>query len=246
MRQWLGSFFFVVALGSWVAGQDAGTLLSKTLKAYQSLSGLRVRSIIVAEQSIGGMSRKQTIKHEAVYQRPNLLRVRWEEGSQGGFMVVSDGKHLHTQVDLLKQVKKEAAGKTLQAIVRSGNRQGALVVDELSCFLGEDWKPKVSAAKVAGKEKVNQRLLTKIELTLKDGSSQTLWVDDAGFIWQNQRRVKQSHPGGGTMTIVVTETYQEVVANPKLPKNFFAFKLPKGYREVKEFEVPKAPAPAPK
>ncbi len=243
MRNWLAGVLFVVALASWSAAQDANALLAKTLKAYQSLSGLRVKSTIVAEQRMGEAAMQQTIRHEAVYQRPNFLRVRWEEETQGGLMVVSDGKNLFTQVDALKQVKKEPAPKTLQAIVRSGNQRSP-VVDDLSCFLGEDWKEKADSAKVVGKETLNKRPVTKVQLTLKGGGTQTLWIDTNGFIWKTQRRVERKHPGGGVVTLTITETYQEVTGNPKLPKNFFTFQLPKGFREVKEFEVPKAP-PAP-
>lgn len=242
MRQVLGSFLLVTAFAAGAFAQSADALLTQTLKAYQSLSGLRVRSTIMAEQRMGEMSLKRTIKHEAVYQRPNFLRVRWEEEEQGGIAIFSDGKNLFTQIDALKQVKKEPAPKTLREIVRTLDRRSP-VVDELSCFLGESWTEKVSAAKVVGKETVQKRPLTKLQLTLKDGSTQFLWLDGKGFIWQSQRRLEQKHPGGGTVAVTITETFHEVTANPKLPANFFAFQLPKGYREVKEFEMPKRPAP---
>ncbi|MCX7642957.1 MAG: DUF2092 domain-containing protein, partial [Armatimonadetes bacterium] len=147
MRKLLVTFLFLACLAALSATQTADDLLSKTFKAYQSLSGLRVRSTIVAEQKVGETSVKRTIKHEAVYQRPNLLRVRWtEDDGQGSVAIVSDGKNLFTQIDALKQVRKEAAPKTLREIVRSGGRASS-VVDDLSCFIGESWKEKGTAAK---------------------------------------------------------------------------------------------------
>lgn len=240
MRDVLLTFSFLACTASILLAQSADALLSQTFKAYQSLSGLSVRSTIVVEQKIGKMAMKQTIEHEATYQRPNLLRVRWteiEEGGQGGITVVSDGKNLFTQIDALKQVKKEAAPKTLKEIVRSKN-QSSMVVDDISCFIGENWKDKVTAAKVVGKENLNKRDTTKVHLSLKDGSTQTLWVDKTGLIWRSVRQVQQKHPSGQVLTITVTENYQEIKTNPKLPKNFFAHKLPKGFKQVDEFQVP--------
>jgi len=240
MERFLVAFLFLSLCVSSAFAQNPEALLSKTFKAYQSLSGLRVRSTIVAEQKVGDASMKRTISHEATYQRPNLLRVKWvEESEQGGMTVVSDGKNLFTQIDALKQVKKEAAPKTLKEIVRSSDRQ-SLVVDGLSCFIGEGWKDKVTAAKVVGKETLNKRSTKKIQLTLKDGSIQILWVDEKGFIWRSQRRLEQDHPGG-RLTLTITETFSEVTANPKLPKDFFAYKVPTGFKQVSEFQVPQMP-----
>ncbi len=238
MRKLAVTFLFLACPVAFAVAQTADALLSKTFKAYQSLSGLRVRSTIVAEQKLGEAAMKRTIKHEAVYQRPNLLFVRWvEEGNQGNITVVSDGKNLFTQVDALKQVKKEPAPKTLKEIVRSGGRTSP-IVDDLSCFIGEGWKDKVTAAKVVGKETLNKRATTKIQLNLKGGGTQTLWVDDKGFIWQSQRRIEQAHPSGGKVVVTVTETFQEVAPNPKLPGNFFAYKVPSGFKQVTEFQAP--------
>jgi outer membrane lipoprotein-sorting protein len=240
MGKFLAAFSLLALSISLALAQSPEALLSKTFKAYQSLSGLRVRSTIVAEQKLGEASMKRTISHEATYQRPNLLRVKWiEENGQGGITVVSDGKNLFTQIDALKQVKKEAAPKTLKEIVRSSDRQ-SLVVDELSCFIGESWKDKVTAAKIVGKETLNKRSTTKIQLSLKDGSTQSLWVDEKGFIWQSQRKLEQDHPGG-KITLTITETFSEVTANPKLPKDFFAYKMPPGYKQVSEFQNPQMP-----
>ena len=240
MGKFLAAFSLLAVSISLALAQSPEALLSKTFKAYQSLSGLRVRSTIIAEQKLGEASMKRTISHEATYQRPNLLRVKWiEENEQGGITVVSDGKNLFTQIDALKQVKKEAAPKTLKEIVRSSDRQ-SLVVDELSCFIGEGWKDKVTSSKVVGKETLNKRAMTKIQLTLKDGSAQTLWVDDKGLIWQSQRRLEQNHPGG-KLVVTITETFSEVTANPKLPKDFFTYKLPSGFKQVPEFQVPQMP-----
>lgn len=237
------AFLFLACSTAFTMAQTADALLSKTFKAYQSLSGLRVRSTIVAEQKVGGMAMKRTIKHEAVYQRPNLLRVRWvEDEGQGSATIVSDGKNLFTQIDALKQVKKEPAPKTLKEIVRSGGHASA-VVDDLSCFIGEGWKDKVASAKVLGKETLNKRATTKIQLNLKGGGTQTLWVDDKGFIWQSQRRIEQKHPSSGNIVVTITETSQEVTANPKLPKDFFAYKMPSGFKEVTDFQVPKMQQP---
>ncbi|MCS7186257.1 MAG: DUF2092 domain-containing protein [Armatimonadota bacterium] len=243
MRKLLVTFLFLACPATFLAAQTADALLSKTFKAYQSLSGLRVRSTIVAEQKVGETSIKRAIKHEAVYQRPNLLRVRWtEDEGQGSVTIVSDGKNLFTQIDALKQVKKEAAPKTLREIVRSGGRTSP-VVDDLSCFIGEGWKDKVAAAKVVGKETLNKRTTTKIQLNLKDGGVQTLWVDDKGFIWQSQRRIEQKHPSGGNIVITITETSQEIKTNPQLPKGFFAYKVPSGFKQVTEFQAPQMQRP---
>ncbi len=243
MRKLLVTFLFLACFVAFAMAQIADALLSKTFKAYQSLSGLRVRSTIVAEQKVGEMAMKRTIKHEAVYQRPNLLRVRWvEDEGQGSVTIVSDGKNLFTQIDALKQVKKEAAPKTLKEIVRSGGRTSS-VVDDLSCFIGEGWKEKVAAAKVVGKETLNKRTTTKIQLNLKGGGTQTLWVDDKGFIWQSQRRIEQKHPAGGNIVVTITETSQEVIPNPKLPKDFFTYKVPSGFKQVTEFQVPQMQGP---
>jgi outer membrane lipoprotein-sorting protein len=240
MERFSVAFLFLALCVSSTFAQSPESLLSKTFKAYQSLSGLRVRSTIVAEQKVGGAFMKRTISHEAIYQRPNLLRVKWvEESEQGGITVVSDGKNLFTQIDALRQVKKEAAPKTLKEIVRSSDRQ-SLVVDELSCFIGEGWKDKVTAAKVVGKENLNKRSMTKIQLTLKDGSTQSLWVDEKGFIWRSQRKLEQDHPGG-KLTLTITETFSEVTANPKLPRDFFAHKIPPGFKQVSEFQTPQMP-----
>lgn len=243
MRKLLAVFSFLIWSVAFVTAQSADALLSKTFKAYQSLSGLRVRSTIVAEQKVGGVAMKRTIKHEAVYRRPNLLRVRWvEDEGQGSVTIVSDGKNLFTQVDALKQVKKEAAPKTLKEIVRSGGRTSP-IVDDLSCFIGEGWKDKVAAAKVIGKENLNKRATTKIQLSLKGGGTQTLWVDEKGFIWKSQRRIEQQHPSGGKIVVTITETFTEVTANPKLPQNFFAYKLPSGFKQVTDFQVPQMQQP---
>jgi len=240
MERFLLAFLFLATSISLTFAQSPEALLSKTFKAYQSLSGLRIRSTIIAEQKMGEASMKRTISHEATYQRPNLLRVKWvEESEQGGITVVSDGKNLFTQIDALKQVKKEAAPKTLKEIVRSSDRQ-SLVVDELSCFIGESWKDKVTSSKVVGKETLNKRATTKIQLTLKDGSTQSLWVDEKGFIWRSQRKLEQDHPGG-KLTLTITETFNEITANPKLPKDFFAYKLPSGFKQVSDFQVPQMP-----
>ncbi len=75
MRHWLAVALFLFALAFWSAAQDANALLAKTLKAYQSLSGLQVKSTIVAEQRMGEAAMQQTIRHEAVYRRPNFLQV---------------------------------------------------------------------------------------------------------------------------------------------------------------------------
>lgn len=242
MRNLLASLFVAAAVSSLVVAQDANALLAKTFKTYQSLSGLQVKSTIVAEQKMGEMSVKRTIKHEATYQRPNLLRVRWiEEGGQDSVTIVSDGKNLFTQIDALKQVKKEAAAKTLKEIVRSNDRTSP-VVDDLSCFIGEDWKGKVASAKVAGKENVGKVQTTKIQINLKGGGTQTLWVDANGFIRKSQRRIEQSHPGG-KITITITETFDEVIGNPKLPQGFFTYKLPSGFKQVSEFQVPQMQPP---
>ncbi len=242
MRKLLATFLFLACPVAFVMAQSADALLSKTFKAYQSLSALRVKSTIVAEQRLGEMAMKRTIKHEAVYQRPNLLRVQWiEEGGQGGVTIVSNGKNLFTQIDALKQVKKEVAPKTLQEIVRSKDKRSP-VVDDLSCFIGENWRDKVTTAKVIGKETLNKRVTTKIQLSLKDGGNQILWVDDRGFIWQSQRRIEQKHPQG-TLTVTITETFNEVTGNPKLPQNFFAYKLPSGFKEVAEFQLPQMQPP---
>lgn len=238
MRNVLLTFSFLACAASILLAQTADALLSQTFKAYQSLSGLIVRSTIVVEQKMGEMAMKQTIEHEAAYQRPNLLRVRWtEKGGQGGITIVSDGKNLFTQIDALKQVKKEVAPKTLKEIVRSKN-QPSMVVDELSCFIGENWKGKVTAAKVIGKENLNNQNTTKVHLSLKDGSTQTLWVDKTGLIWRSVRQVQQKHPSGQVLTITVTETFREIKTDPKLPKSFFAYKLPKGFKQVDEFQAP--------
>ncbi|MFN4180371.1 MAG: LolA family protein [Armatimonadota bacterium] len=243
MKKFVATFLFLACLAALTMAQTADALLTKTFKAYQSLSSLRVRSTIVAEQKVGETAMKQTIKHEAVYQRPNLLRVRWiEEGGQGSVTIVSDGKNLFTQIDAFKQVKKEAAPKTLKEIVRSGGRTSP-IVDDLSCFIGEGWKDKVAASKVLGKETLNNRTTTKIQLSLKGGGTQTLWVDDKGFIWRSQRRIEQKHPSGGNIVVTITETSQEVTANPKLPKDFFTYKVPSGFKQVTEFQVPQMQRP---
>jgi outer membrane lipoprotein-sorting protein len=242
MRNLLVTFLFLACSFAFAMAQTADPLLSKTFKAYQSLLGFRVRSTIVAEQKVGEMAMKRTIKHEAVYQRPNLLFVRWvEEGEKGRVTIVSDGKNLFTQVDALKQVKKENAPKTLKEIVRSGGGTSP-VVDDLSCFIGEGWKDKVAGAKVIGKESLNKLATTKIQLNLKGGDTQTLWVDEKGFIWKSQRRIEQKHPQGN-IVVTITETWQEISANPKLPKEFFTYKRPSGFKEVREFQVPQMGPP---
>ncbi len=241
MRKFVATFLFLAYPAVLTVAQTTDALLTKTFKAYQSLSSLCVRSTIIAEQKVGEKALKQTIKHEAFYQRPNLLCVRWIEG-QGSITIVSDGKNLFTQIDALKQVKKEVAPKTLKEIVRPDGRTYP-VVDDLSFFIGEDWKDKVSAAKVLGKETLNKRTTTKIQLSLKSGGTQTLWVDDKGFIWQSQWRFEQKHPSGGNIVVTITETSQEVTANPKLPQDFFTYKVPSGFKQVTEFQTPKMGTP---
>ncbi|MCS7264079.1 MAG: DUF2092 domain-containing protein [Armatimonadetes bacterium] len=242
MRYFLASLSLAAIVISLVVAQDADALLAKTFKVYQSLSGLQVKSIIVAEQKMGEMAVKRTINHEAVYQRPNLLRVRWvEEGGKDSVTIVSDGKNLFTQIDPLKQVKKEAAPKTLKEIVRSEGRKST-VIDDLSCFIGEDWKEKVASMKVIGKETIEKQQTTKIQISLKGGGSQTLWVDGNGFIRRSQRRIEQKHPGGA-ITVTITETVQEVIGNPKLPQGFFTYKIPAGFKQVTEFQVPQMQRP---
>lgn len=262
MGKFLVAFAFAALLVSLTSAQSPEALLSKVFEAYQSLSGLRVRSTtvvelnIVAELKVGKGLKKQALKKltfncEATYQRPNLLRVRWiEEGVRGGTTIVSDGKSLFTQVDALRQVKKETSPKTLKEIVRSGNRQIPVVGGGLSyfIFIDERWKGKVAAVKVVGKETLNKRATTKIKLTYKDrnGCAQTLWVDEKGFIWQSQMRFEQSILVFGIMpvgkiTITLTETFSEVTANPKLPKDFFAYKIPPGFKQVTEFQTSQMP-----
>lgn len=241
MKRSFAVFASATLLVSLTFAQSPEALLSKTFKAYRSLSGLSISSTIVVEQKMEETSVKQTMIHKATYQRPNLLRVQWNEGGgRGGITIVGDGKNLFTQIDALKQVKKETAPKTLREIVRSGS-QGALVIDELSCFIGEDRKDKVKMLKIAGKETLNRRATTKLQITFKDGSLQTLWIDENGLIWKNQRRLERSHPAGGKISIVVTETFNEVITNPKLPKSFFSYKIPPGFKQVTEFQVPKTP-----
>ncbi|MFA0767868.1 MAG: hypothetical protein OXFUSZZB_001196 [Candidatus Fervidibacter sp.] len=225
--------------------QDAAALLDKMAKGFAAADALRLRSSIVVEQQMGDAKAKQTVQHEAIFQRPNLLRVRWTENGSKGLLILCDGRNLFTQVDALQQVKKEAAPKSLQQIVR-GDRPSSPVVDPLSCFLKESWREKVESAKVAGTEKLRGRQVTKVTLTLKGGAQQTLWLDADGRPWRTQRIIKRAHPGGGTMTVTVDETFQEVTLNPKLPKTAFRYTVPKGYRQVAEFEAPQSAPKSPR
>jgi len=241
-KRWSWLFVLWVLGGGVTAGrcqQDAAALLDKMTKGFAAANALRLRSSIVVEQQMGDARAKQTVQHEAIFQRPNLLRVRWIEDSGKGLMVICDGRHLFTQVDALQQVKKEPAPKSLQQIVR-GERPSSPVVDPLSCFLGEGWREKVESAKGAGTEKLRGRQVTKVALTLKGGTQQTLWLDADGRPWRTQHTLKRSHPGGGTMTVTVDETFQEVTLNPQLPKTAFRYTVPKGYRQVSEFGAPKS------
>ncbi|MFA0759632.1 MAG: hypothetical protein PVTTEEND_000353 [Candidatus Fervidibacter sp.] len=247
-KRWSWLFVLWVLGGGVTAGrcqQDAAALLDKMAKGFAAANALRLRSSIVVEQQVGDAKAKQTVQHEAIFQRPNLLRVRWAENGGKGLLILCDGRHLFTQVDALQQVKKEAAPKSLQQIVR-GDRPSSPVVDPLSCFLKESWREKVESAKVAGTEKLHGRQVTKVTLTLKGGAQQTLWLDADGRPWRTQRVIKRAHPGGGTMTVTVDETFQEVTLNPKLLKTAFRYTVPKGYRQVAEFEVPPSAPKSPR
>ncbi|GBC98917.1 hypothetical protein HRbin17_01436 [bacterium HR17] len=236
----------VIVVGALSAAQqNAAPLLDKMAKSYASATALRVRSTIVVEQQLGDAKAKQTVRHDAVFQRPNRLRVRWMENQQGGLSVTCDGKTMFTQVDALRQVKKETAPKTLQAVVR-GDRKQLPAVDALSCFLGEGWRAKVQTAKVVGSETVGGRSVTRIALTLKDGVQQTLWLDKDGRIWRSRRVIRRAHPGGGTMTVTVDETFQEMTLNPRLSASDFRYTLPKGYQQVAEFQAPQQSPPTPR
>lgn len=235
-------------LALWVLGsgvtagrcqQDAAALLDKMAKGFAAANALRLRSSIVLEQQMGDAKAKQTVQHEAIFQRPNLLRVRWIENGGKGLMVICDGRNLFTQVDALQQVRKEPAPKSLQQIVR-GDRPSSPVVDPLSCFLKEGWREKVESAKVIGTEKLQGRQVTKVALTLKGGVQQILWLDANGRPWRTQRIIKRAHPSGGAVTVTVDETFQEVTLNPQLPKTTFRYTVPKGYRQVTQFETPKS------
>ncbi len=263
LGRWAGAAMVLLLLSSWARAQDdAISFLKSVAKTWEKVQTFRMMVTMNMTMQGEGMEMKMAMPMGLTFQRPDKFRMTMEmpipgdpKGGKMKQVVVSDGQNLYIEIPPMKQVIKMPFPKTGK--MPSGIGMGFPGADPSSFALSEESLKHVASAKFVGKERIGGQVCRIVRLTLKDGPTMDLWIDDdtvkqmkmtmtglpmGGPRGEGQGRGPTPVPTGkGSVTIVMV--FHQIVKNPKLPANYFAYTPPAGFKvvEQKQFGPPAGP-----
>lgn len=256
---WLMALTLGVAM---LDAQNASLILDQTARAYSQMRALRMQSRVLTEMDIRGqmgeMRSTSRATQLAMAMRPNLLRMETTPQDQQalaamftGGKIRCDGKTLYIENSMLQQTLHQEAPRSLRELYTEQNLQmaGYMMVglDPLYMMVYGDWRKVATSPKLLRRERVANRETYKITLRLQPRTetplpgtqfTQTVWIGVKDkLIWKSEI-VMNVVEQGNRFTMRFTETVLSQEVNPNINPNAFAYKLPEGFKLVKEFERP--------
>ncbi|MEN3002027.1 MAG: redoxin domain-containing protein [Armatimonadota bacterium] len=240
--------------------QSASRIFDQTTRTYAQLRSLRLEgrleSVVEVQTERGKTRFSLHAKQLVMAMRPNLWRmeaVTQEQLTGPGFAKIHcDGKTLYIENSWLKQTLHRPAPKSLRELYSEQNllegNYMLLGLDPLYLMAYGDWRKAVTSPKLLRRERVANRETYKITVNVKPSAgaamlfpghriTQTVWIGVKDrLLWKSEVVVSAKQQGEHfTTRITTTFTRQEV--NRNISRSAFAYKLPKGFKLVTEFEA---------
>lgn len=214
-------------------------VLRRMRQAYSTAETFEERTRFTISTKSGPTELKASGKTHLLFSRPNKLRhvteVELRSIGKSREVTVCDGKHLYREVSVLKQVLKAEAPKDVSQILAGEE----VFVTETALLTGKDPAPLVRSATLKRGGRQGGVRTALLELELKRGGKERLWVGLDDFFIRRVEVVMSQSSMGMSITTTLVETMEFIKANHPIPEGQFAYSPPKGFKVVSKFELPK-------
>ncbi len=231
---------------------QARAILDSVLKRYRALRSYQAQ---IEVQLSDRMQKPQSIMF--AFERPNKVAFV-NKNPVAGAQIVSDGKHLYSYLEILKEYMKIPVPATFTAEAQEGlltkircTVPALIMLDNPDAYLMDN----IKSVELEQSDSVGAHLCEVLRLTQNNDTIIKLWVDKRAHIIRKsttdmtpylQSIAKQQGITPPSTPVVISEWHKNIHLNEAIPSQVFTFNPPAGAQEVAQLSLGPQPASSPR